>query len=59
VIVGTGTHRGIEVNLNNKIETGELLPVEDVQDAARDGLYAAWESQEIMLMPGESGGIGE
>ena len=53
-IVGTGTHRSIEINLSNKIETGELLPLDAVQDAARDGLIGAWESQEIMLQPEEA-----
>jgi len=59
-IVGTGTHKGVEVNLSHKIETGELLPVESVQDAARDGLMAAWKSQAITLTPEEaSQGVNE
>jgi len=53
-IVGTGTHKGVEVNLSHKISTGELLPVDAVQDAARDGLIAAWESTAITLTPEES-----
>jgi hypothetical protein len=43
MIVGTGTHRGVEVNLSAKIETGALLPLDAVADAARDGVNRAWE----------------
>lgn len=35
--VGSGVHKGAEVNFAQKIETEEDLPLSDVQDAARDG----------------------
>lgn len=34
--IGTATHKSIEKNLKSKIETGELLPIEQVKDIARD-----------------------
>lgn len=43
VIRGIGTHRAIEADLKNKIETGELLPGEQVADIARDAVNAEWE----------------
>lgn len=43
LIVGTGTHRGVEVNLRSKIDTGQLLPLDAVADAARDGVNHAWD----------------
>jgi RecB family exonuclease len=53
MIVGTGTHRSVELNLTEKIKTGSLLPIEAVIDAARDGVNSAWESSEIRLDPEE------
>jgi len=44
LIVGTGTHKGIDANMHHKIKTGELLQEEAVAEAARDGVNAAWES---------------
>lgn len=43
LIVGTGTHHSIDVNLTAKIQTGSLLPLAAVSDAARDGVNNAWE----------------
>lgn len=39
--IGTGMHKGAEVNHRQKIESGEDLPVSDIQDAARDGYNRA------------------
>jgi hypothetical protein len=47
LIVGTNTHKTVEANLNNKIATGELLPVEQITDMARDLTEKAWDEQEI------------
>jgi hypothetical protein len=52
MIIGTGTHKGVEVNLVHKIETGTLLPVDAVRDAARDGVNQAWE-QGVRFEPEE------
>lgn len=53
LIVGTGTHKGVDVNMAHKIETGELLPIDAVADAARDGVNDAWESGGVKLEPEE------
>lgn len=42
MVIGTGTHRSVEKNLNNKITCGELLPVEAIRDHAVDGVNSAW-----------------
>lgn len=42
-VIGTGTHRSIEVNLDHKMNTGELLEADQVADAAAEGLNEAWE----------------
>lgn len=47
--IGTGTHAGANVNLRSKIETGQLLPVEAVQEAARKGFIAAWDKDGCKL----------
>lgn len=52
LIVGTGTHKGVDVNMVHKIETGELLAEEDVADAARDGVNLAWDGG-VKLEPEE------
>lgn len=44
MVVGTGTHRAIERNLANKVGSGNLLPVDQIKDIARDGVNQAWES---------------
>lgn len=40
-ITGTGMHKAAELNFTTKIETGEDMPVSDLQDACRDGYMAA------------------
>lgn len=52
-IVGTGTHKGIDRNMRHKIETGNLLELDVVADAARDGVNAAWE-RGVKLEPEEA-----
>jgi hypothetical protein len=52
LIVGTGTHKGVDVNMRHKIQTGLLLPVDAVADAARDGVNRAWEGG-VKLEPEE------
>lgn len=54
LITGIATHKAIEKNLLNKIQSGELLPVEAVKEAARDEVNGLW-SQEVRLSPEESG----
>jgi CRISPR/Cas system-associated exonuclease Cas4 (RecB family) len=45
--MGSGAHKGREVNLRQKIETQEDLPVSDVTDAARDYVVETFENNEI------------
>lgn len=42
LVIGTSTHKAIEANLLNKLETGELLPEDVVTDVARDCLEKEW-----------------
>jgi len=53
LIVGTGTHKGVDADMKHKIATGELLPLDAVTDATRDGLNAAWEKEGVTLEPDE------
>lgn len=53
LIVGTGTHKGVDVNMRHKIETGSLLEVDAVADAARDGVNEAWQ-RGVKLEPEEA-----
>lgn len=43
-ITGTGMHRAAELNFVQKIDTGADLPLDTLQDAARDGYMAATEN---------------
>jgi hypothetical protein len=52
--VGSSTHYSIELNLKHKLETGELLPVDYVKEAARDCVNRRWEEQGIKLLPDEA-----
>lgn len=40
--IGTATHKAIELNLRAKLETGELMPLDAVKDAARDNISNQW-----------------
>ena len=39
---GSGTHKGREINLSQKIETQENLKLDEVKDATRDDDCASW-----------------
>lgn len=49
IIVGIATDRAVSKNLEHKRDTSELLPVEEVADAARDLLNETWESGTVKL----------
>lgn len=49
LVVGRGTHSGIEKNLTNKINKGTLLTKEAVQDLTRDGFVKAWQETSVVL----------
>lgn len=40
--IGTATHKAIEGNLRTKLETGALMPLEAVQQTARDTMENEW-----------------
>ena len=50
--IGTGMHRGAEVNHRQKIDTGVDLPVDDIKDAARDA-YREAVSEGVFIPAGE------
>jgi hypothetical protein len=41
-VVGTATDKTVTRNLESKMDTQELLSIEEIQDLARDGLDQAW-----------------
>jgi hypothetical protein len=47
-VVGKATDRSVNQNLEHKIATKELLPIEAVADTARDGLNQEWQSGVIL-----------
>lgn len=51
--VGTGCHKGAEINHLQKINTGKDLPVSDIQDAARDG-YMKSIQEGVFFAPDEA-----
>ena len=53
-LVGRGVDHSVNGNLNNKIETGELLPAEAVRDSARDAVIRGWEAGEVLLNDDEA-----
>jgi|GEM_PF-1945180 len=40
--IGTSVHAAVELNMRNKMKEGELLPVEEVLQLARDNFEATW-----------------
>lgn len=52
---GTGTHGGVGADLNHVIEAGELLSLDQVQDAARDATNEAWARNGVQPLKEEKG----
>lgn len=46
LIVGTAVHRSADVALTRLIQTGELAPVEEVQEAAASSFEKAWSGED-------------
>lgn len=46
LVIGKGVHAAAEGNLRNKLEWGELLPVDAVRDTARDATAKLWSKDE-------------
>lgn len=49
--IGTAVDRSITRNLQSKIDSGQLLDREEVQDIARDALLKEWRSNDIEASP--------
>lgn len=47
LLVGSSTHKSVETNLKNKMETGELLPIEEVKAVARDEMHRKFLTEEV------------
>jgi RecB family exonuclease len=45
MVVGTATHKSVERNLGNKIQTGQLLPQDAVVEAGIDAIKNHWEGE--------------
>lgn len=52
--IGTGTHKGAEVNQKAKLITGKDEPLSVVQDAARDGYMRALQKNGVFFPPSEA-----
>lgn len=53
MIIGGGWHVGVEGNMKYKLETGVLMPEEQVLDITRDALVQKWETEGASLAPQE------
>lgn len=51
-IVGRATHESVHLDLQTKIDTGQLRGAEEIADMARDEINGAWQAG-IRLMPDE------
>jgi len=51
-VIGTGTHKAVNLNLSNKKDKGALLPEDAVTDAARDEVAGVWQ-QGVRLLEDE------
>lgn len=49
LIVGSSAHESVEKNLTSKIQNKRLLPVEEVQEIARDSVNRRWEAEGVLL----------
>lgn len=47
--IGRATHRSIEYNMKSKLSTGELLPLEEAKEIARDTFVSICDTEEIRL----------
>lgn len=54
MIVGSSLHDTTELDLGSKMETGILLPDDEVQDAARDAVIARIDREGLSLMEDEA-----
>lgn len=57
MVTGTAVDRAVTHNLGHKIETGELLPVAEVVDVARDALVAEWDKGIVLTDEEAASGV--
>lgn len=53
ILAGIAVDRAVTANLENKILTGTLLPVEQIKDKARDVVEAEWKLRTIVMTADE------
>ena len=53
LVVGAGTHRGVEVNMRNKLDEGEPMPLSSVLDVTRDAVITRIEADGLRLTEDE------
>lgn len=49
MLVGRGVDKSVDRNLNSKMTTDELLPIDEIQDTARDTVVAEWDQGGVTL----------
>lgn len=49
LVLGKGGHQGVEADLTSKLNTGELLPLEAVTQAAAEGVRQEWAKEPVAL----------
>jgi len=59
MVIGTAVDRAVRRNLQHKIDTGDLAPVEEVRDEARDALVNEWASGVKLDAEDQEDGINE
>jgi len=57
LIVGSGTHDGVEYDLTKKLNTGELATIEEISDAAADSVRERFKKEDVQCKDGESAGV--
>jgi len=53
MIGGSGTHKGCQWDFDRKIQTGALMPVEELVDVTRDAVNNIWDERGVRLLPDE------
>ena len=56
LVVGSATHKTIERDLRNKIQTGKLMPDDVVKDVAAENVKGLWQKG-VRLLEGESSSL--
>ena len=54
LLVGRATDNSVNANMSNKIDTGELISLEQAKDVARDSLNNEWDREGVLLTDDEA-----